>query len=181
MTQTVAIKIKETQGNEQSVKTVNFEIDSITLKQFTSLLAHVKDLLVHLKDEGSLMDLFNDLLSSDEAQKWLSGDKNPEDITTNQVTDIMAASESNFIVTLVNSFESIAIQLPDQAINILATLSGIPKATLEEQQLEKVLEILDAVVEVNDLNRLFERLKKSLGATVQKYKFLQKRREATAQ
>ncbi len=180
MPQTVSINIRETQGKDKIVRQENYDINPINLAQFTTLLKHVKDLLVYLKNEGSLMDLFSELLTTEEAQKWLSSE-NPEEVTTEQVTNIMADSDKNFIMTLVQSFEGLVMNVPELAVNMLVSLSGIPKDKLEQQELEKVLEILDAVVEVNDLEKLFSRLKKSLGATAQKYKFLTKARQATAE
>lgn len=177
---TVSINIPEIQGDSKVIRQENYEITPIKLNQFTALLKHVKDLLVYLKEEGSLMDLFSELLTTDEAKKWLSSE-NPEEVTTEQVTNLMADSDKNFIITLVQSFEGLVMNVPDLAVNILVSLSGIPREKLEQQELEKVFEVLDAVVEVNDLEKLFDRLKKSLGATARKYKFLTKARQATAE
>ena len=50
---------------------------------------------------------------------------------------------------------------------------------LNEQDIERALDVYDAIIAENDLELLIERLKKSLGATLTAIKFLNKRREAT--
>lgn len=64
---------------------------------------------------------------------------------------------------LVGSFETIAVTLPEQAMKILSTLSGIPEDVLKEQAIEEMCDIFDAIVKENDFDNMKYRLKKSFG------------------
>lgn len=64
---------------------------------------------------------------------------------------------------LVGAFETIAVTLPEQALKILSSLSGIPEDVLREQGIEEICDVFDAIVAENDFNRLSDRVKKSFG------------------
>jgi hypothetical protein len=167
---TVTLKFK----SEEGTKKVQHEIERIKLYQFTDTIKIVKDILVEMNQDGSLKEFFETAFAENpEAVKDL------KKLDEKAVEEMAAELDNRFLVKAVESFQTLAATLPDKAFQLLATLSGIKKEDLEQQDLFDVLDIFDAVVEVNDIEALVNRLKKSLGATINGLKFLQKRREAT--
>lgn len=89
------------------------------------------------------------------------------------------ASDDRFKEGLFGSFHILLIQLPEQAIKLLSVASGIEEDVLGEQELEVGLDVFDALIEVNDVIALKDRLKKSFDSAQSNLKFLTKRRKAT--
>ena len=165
----VTVKIsEETANGEVTIRKV--EIERIKLFQFTSTIKIVKDILVALNEQGALKDLLETTFSDPSKAAGLD---------QAQVEEMMTQLDNKFMINAVEAFKELAVSLPDKFIELVAVLSGIDKDTLNKQDLFDVLDVFDAIVEVNDLDALFTRLKKSLGATVSKLKFLQVRKEAT--
>jgi hypothetical protein len=169
----VTLTAEEKQGDKLVVTTEDFEIRKIKLKQFTQTLSHVKDIMKALGEDDNLKSLIT--------QATGGGPElyDAEGMTEAQVEELMKKADTDFILKAIGAFEQVAVILPDHAIALLATLSGIDKAKLEEQDLEVVLDIMDAVLVVNDIEALIQRVKKSFGQTIGKLKFLQVRKEVT--
>jgi len=169
----ITLTVEHQDGDKTVYTTEQYEIRKMKLKQFTQTLNHVKDIMKSLSDDDNLKSLISQA----------TGDKIPvydaEGMTEAQVEEMMQKADTDFIMKAIGAFEQVAVTLPDHAIALLATLSGIDKAKLEEQDLVTVLDIMDTVLEVNDIELLVQRIKKSFGQTIGKLKFLQVRKEAT--
>ncbi|QFG05693.1 tail assembly chaperone [Bacillus phage 035JT001] len=160
MTRTVTLKIKTTEGDQKITKTVSHEIEKITLAQFTGVFFHVKRILKTLQENGAVAELLESVFGEE-------GDKlsleTAGDLTQEEIEAKLKAADNQFIVKMVESFETIAIQLPQEAIGLIATISGIEKDVLEQQELAKAFEVFEAVLEVNDIEELVATIKKVFG------------------
>lgn len=80
---------------------------------------------------------------------------------------------------LTGGFELLLMELPEQAFKLLSVMSGIEHKVLMAQKVEDVFDIYDAILEVNDIEALIERGKKSLAVTRKRTSWLKKVRTAT--
>jgi hypothetical protein len=79
--------------------------------------------------------------------------------------------DQDVITKAVNSFETLAVHLPEHAFKLLGIVSRIKTEVLETQEFERVFEIYDTVLEVNNIEELINRAKKSLSLTQTMFKF----------
>jgi DNA-binding response OmpR family regulator len=170
---TVTLKVPQMVDGEKVIKKVQHDIEPIKLFQFTKTLAAVKDILNALNEDGTVAEFFETTFA---AQPELKDGK----IDEKAIEEMTKQADNQFLVNAIKSFESLAVRVPDKAFELLAVLSGIEREVLDQQDILDVLDIYDAVLEANDIEGLITRLKKSLGATIGKMKFLQKRKQATA-
>lgn len=154
---------------EDGTKNIKHEIEKIKLFQFMTTITIVKDILKEVSEDETLKGLF-----------FSDKDEVPTDLSPEQIEEHVKNLDKQFIEKAIGSFQTLAVSLPEKAVELLSCLSGVEEDVLKQQELFDVFEIFDAVVEVNDIDALIGRIKKSLGATVGKLKFLQKRKEATA-
>jgi len=145
---------------EGVTETIPFEIEKLGLLNFAKAMKALNEIVDVLAKNPALAELFEDIFLSE-------GDSDE-------------GSDRKFLNALVQSAETLLVHLPDQAINLLAVFSGIKREVLEQQAVEDIFDVYDAILEVNDIERLSERAKKSLAATKTKMAFLRKAREATA-
>lgn len=150
----INLKIK----NGNSTETIQHEVEPINLFQFKNAMKILKDIVDELRRE----DLLQPLLDGIDGSEAAPGEENQA-----------------MIAYLAGAFEMLMIEIPDHALHLLATLSGIDYETLMAQKLEDAFEIYDAVLEVNDIEKLVERGKKSLAVTKSRTAFLQKVTAAT--
>lgn len=168
----ITLKVKEVKDGEVTIRKIQHEVERIKLYQFTSTIKIVKDILVELNEQGALKDLLETAFAADP--------KENKELDETKVEEMLTQLDNKFMIGAIEAFKELAVSIPDKFFELVSVLSGIEQKILNEQDLFDVLDIFDSIVEVNDLNALFTRLKKSLGATVNSLKFLQKRKEATA-
>lgn len=150
MATTVQLKRKDDQGN---VKIENFEIDEIVLDQYIEMMKVVNGILAELKGNESLLELL-DFIGQGENQE--------EDENGNKISKEL---DDSFVLAVVNSFESLTIKMPEHAIQLVSTLSGISVDILKKQKMAVVMDIYDAIIQENDIEKLLNRVKKSLALT----------------
>ena len=153
MSTQITLKIKDEKGNIQKRQ---HESEDINLLQFEQMLEVVKDIFVQLQDNKSLKQLFIDFFNDNE----LSSE------------ELEQAKDIRMIQSLISSFETLAFHMPQQAIRLISVLSGIEINILQQQKMLDVFDIYDAVIEENDLEKLWKRTKKSLAATKVKMSFI---------
>jgi hypothetical protein len=127
----------------------HYIIRPLKLKQVKELAKTANGIVSELSANGTIKGLADQLLS-EEAQ----------DVVIDQ----------QLVMSLIGSFETFAVKMPEEATNVLSVLSGVEVEVLDEQELEKVLEVYEAVLEVNDIEKLVERLKKSFNLTMGRFK-----------
>lgn len=82
-----------------------------------------------------------------------------------ELTDVNVASMMKTVEyarqELLSALSELLSDMPDTVMEILANATGIKKETLGRQDFDTFMDVLDAAVEVNDLQALMNRIKKS--------------------
>ncbi len=152
----VTLKVKK----DNTVETIQHEIESINLLQFQKSLKIIKEVLDIVQKDESLKNLLVGAIES-------ASNDDEEELDT------------RFLASAVEAFEVLLINIPEKAFELLAAMSGIGYDTLMSQKAEDVFDIYDAILEVNDIEKLFKRAKKSLAVTKAMTSFLKKSKKAT--
>jgi hypothetical protein len=148
MSTTIQLKIKDDQGN---TKVENHEIEEIRLDQYIGMMRVVNDILKELKGNEGLLDLLNYVGAGD------------DEAPTKEL-------DQAFVVNIINSFDALAVRMPEKAINLLSVVSGIKSEALNKQTMSTIMDVYDAVISENDIEKLMNRAKKSLALTKSKIK-----------
>lgn len=144
----IQMKIKDESGN---IKAENHEIEEIRLDQYIGMMKVINDILKELKGNEGLIDLLNYIGAGD---------------------DTAPAKEMDqaFVVNIINSFDVLAVRMPEKAINLLSVVSGIKSEALNKQTMTTIMDVYDAIISENDIEKLINRAKKSLALTKSKIK-----------
>lgn len=150
----------ETGGNDIVSKTIK----PLKLRQLNKTLAIVLDIVKVLQEDDSLKDLFGNYFNEEEKKK-VSIDELAE--LSDEELDEMeekekAEKDARFMEAMFKAAEKLMVKLPDQTLELLAALSNIDLELLEEQEIEFVFPLVEAIIEVNDMQKLIERGKQSL-------------------
>lgn len=145
----VTVVYKDEKGAEQKEQ---HSVEALNLLQFQELMKVIKDIFTKVDQDKQLKELFKELFDSEE-------DDEQADIA--------------FVAKLTGSFETLAVYLPEQAFKLLSILSGVKYDVLVQQKAIDAMDIYDAVIEENDIEKLWKRAKKSLAATKAKLTFIQ--------
>ncbi len=146
---------ENTENEKIVVEDETFVIKKAKFIQLTKLMSTVTDIVKEVKtneDLKGLLGAFNQQVDREDEEE-------------------VRKVEMDIISKAVEAFPTLAIKLPEQALEILSTLSRIDKEVLEEQELESILEVYDAVLEENNIQEIIERAKKSLALTTAKFNF----------
>lgn len=146
----VNLKIKE----DNTVQTVQHEIEEVNLLQITSALKVIKEIIEIAEQDNGLKNLFVELFEQE-------GNEDEEALVA-------------IFKSAAGAFDALLVNIPDKAIELLAVLANVEQATLMQQKPIDVMDIYDAVLEVNDMEKLVERGKKSLAATKKLSKIFKK-------
>lgn len=155
MVRKISLPIEKTENEKTVIENVTYEIKKAKFIQLTKLMSTVTDIIKEVKTNDDLKSLFS----------AFSQEVNHED------EEAVRKVEMDIISKSVEAFPTIAVKLPEQALEILSALSRINKEVLEEQELENILEVYDAVLEENNIQEIIERAKKSLTLTTTKFNF----------
>jgi hypothetical protein len=89
----------------------------------------------------------------------------------------------DFATNVMGAIDVLLMEVPEKVFELMSVLSGIEYDVFMQQKPEDVFDIYDAIIEVNDIERLVNRAKKSLRLTAAQKKVMnlfQKKSEATA-
>ncbi len=159
--QKISLKIKDKEKN--SVTTEQFEIEEVNLRQVTKTIKIVKDVIGLAQEDEDLKGLLSELFDSAE-QQVVKGAK----------TEAETEEEfgQNITQHLTGAIDVLLMEIPDKVVELLAVLSDIEVDTLMEQKAEEVLDVYDAIIQVNDIDKLIARGKKSLKLTKSQVKVM---------
>ncbi|MTW85627.1 hypothetical protein F3157_08120 [Virgibacillus dakarensis] len=150
----VNLKIKE----DESVTTVQHDIEEMNIIQITKAIKKIKEIFDIAQKDQNLQALLVDVF--DESQK----------------ADEDKAAESEFgqriIANAIGALDVLLMEIPDKALELLSILSGIDYETFVQQKAMDVFDIYDAIIQVNDIDQLIKRAKKSLALTKAQTKFM---------
>ncbi|MUK89157.1 hypothetical protein GMD78_12315 [Ornithinibacillus sp. L9] len=144
----IALKIKK----DNVVETIQHEIEELDLIQISETLKVINDIFILAQKDEGLQALLEEAF--DTAQEQGVEAENMDDETSARL----------FKATL-GAFETLLLRIPEQAFKLLSVLSGIELEKLMTQKVEVVFDIYDAILEVNDMDKLIKRAKKSLAVT----------------
>lgn len=155
----ITLKHKQIIEGETIVKSENFEIEEIDGQQFQDAMVILKEVLAMAEKEPAIKALFEGF-ALEESEDELSADE-------------------KFLTLIMSGFEVLLVNVPEIAFRLLSVLSGIDLKTVKEQKILIHFDIFDAIMEVNDFEKLIARAKKSLAVTKAKMSFLKVVKTAT--
>jgi len=141
----VNLKVKE----DNTVQTIQHEVEELSIRQVTNSIKTVKGIIDIIQEDQHLQVLLVEMFESQQDDEEKSDDDFGQVVLKNAV----------------GAMDVLLMELPDKALELLAILSGIEHDTLMEQKAEDVFDIYDAVIQVNDIEKLIKRAKKSLALT----------------
>jgi hypothetical protein len=155
MSKSINLVIEKTENGETTTKTVSHEVKKLNVLQFKQVMSTIKDISKEVSEDESLKELFGALTNMQQMENEEGEQKLDQDVITKAI----------------NSFETLAVNLPEHAFKLLSIVSKVKVEVLEEQTLERALDIYDTVLEVNNIEELINRAKKSLSLTQTMFKF----------
>ncbi|POD46289.1 hypothetical protein BKM15_25960 [Pseudomonas syringae pv. syringae] len=158
---TINLKIKDEQGNVQNKQ---HEVEALNGFQFEAVMKVVNSIMKEMQQDQSLKGLFSSVFGEEDIKE----------------VDL-AKLNTDLLLNAVNSFETLFVKMPSRAYELLSALSDVDVHTLKSQKFEDTLNIYDAILMENDVERLVNRIKKSLALTQGKMKFLNLVKKATGQ
>lgn len=161
------------------------DIKPVTIKKmkfeaFHQVLAIVNDIYGILQQDAALKMLFEEIFQGEPPIDEEVLATFTEEERTQMKKDRQLEAERRFIQGLMGAFPLLTVHLPLQATALLVAMTGVDEKELKEQDFDVVLDVYDACIEVNKIEALVDRVKKSLDATKQALAFMSKRRQATA-
>lgn len=82
-------------------------------------------------------------------------------------------SEDFNVFSIMDAVGFLLEEVPDRLTEMVAIMSGINRFTVEHQDMETYFDLIEAVLEVNDIERIVERVKKLYGQMGKTFSFLQ--------
>lgn len=153
----VTLKIKK----ENNVEAVQHEIESLTIEQFQESMGVIKEVFEIVQSNEALKAMFDQFFKDDEL-------------------DDKELSIDLILQYAIGAYDLLLINIPDQAVRLISAMSGIKLDVLKKQKLEDFYDFYDAVLEENDIEKLYKRGKLSLATTKIKLSFAKKLKKATA-
>lgn len=141
----VNLKVK----NGETTETQQHEIEEVNIIQVTSAIKIIKEILESARDNENIEQILDDLFN--EAQENLD----------------MEAAEfgMRMLRKALGALDTLFVEVPEKTIELLSVLSGIEYDILIQQKAVDAFDIYDSVIEVNDMEKLIKRAKKSLALT----------------
>jgi phage terminase small subunit len=141
----VNLKIKQ----DNTVETVQHEIEDANILQITQAVKVIKDIFVLAQENEQIQALIQELAG--EAQNNL--DESAEKLGMTMLKRAIGA------------MDVLLVEVPEKVLELLSALSDIEYDTLIKQKPDEVFDIYDAIIQVNDIEQLVKRAKKSLALT----------------
>ena len=162
------VTLKTIEGNKEVSET--FEIKPMNVFQVMRLSKEINNLLSDIKGNEHLKNALNNYFEQSAENKEKNNaaiekaQAEGRDVLAEQIystRDTISQVGGDFINDVLGSLEILLSDAPETLTELIATASNIDSNVVKSQDLYVFLDIFDAVVEVNDVNKLVERLKKS--------------------
>ncbi|MCJ1757913.1 hypothetical protein MT409_01215 [Mammaliicoccus sciuri] len=165
------VEIKTYDGNK--IVTENVEIKEMNILQIKRVSRELNKLVkdintnAHLK---SAVDTFfakrNEINEEnrrlyEEALEKAKSDDDKVNVFQYDGSEAFKRAGAQFFKDVLGSFEIVLENAPDSLQNLISQASNINADVIGQQNVYTFLDIIDAVIEVNDIPKLIERLKKS--------------------
>ncbi|HAL08912.1 MAG TPA: hypothetical protein DCO67_02970 [Staphylococcus sp.] len=160
------VEIKTYEGNKQV--TENVEIKEMNIFQIKRVAKELNKLVKDVNTNEHLknaLDAFfakrNEIVEENRRlyeEAIAKGEKEAFQFSESEAFKQVGAQ---FFKDILGSFELVLENAPDSLHNLISQASNINVEVLGQQNVYTFLDVIDAVVEVNDIPKLIERLKKS--------------------
>lgn len=152
------------------------EAEQITVKklrfrQFNRVFSCVAEILESVEQHPELRDVVVDIFNPKPFEPSNYVGFSPEELKEEEKKFIHARG-IKMAQSVLTSFHVLLRVLPEQAAELLSAMTRIDKELLLDQEYDTVLDVLDATVEVNDLEELVVRGKQSFGTVKKAVNFL---------
>ncbi len=144
----INLKIKD--GN--TTQTEQYEIEEINILQMTRAIKVVKNVLDIVRKDEHLQSVLEEIFS--EANQEDGEEKSAEEFFT-----------QDFAGNIVGALDVLLMEVPEKIFELMSVLSGIDYEVFMQQKPDEVFDIYDAILEVNDIEKLVKRAKKSFRLT----------------
>lgn len=171
--------VKIERRTDKGVNIENVEIHKMSMIQMTKVAKGISEVVKFVNKNDKLQNVFKQFNETrqevkDEATEYYKAEKkkgkkdeNIEDYDIGAETFGRAGAKAwNDILAVISD---LLYEVPETIVDIIANASGISKEDVEAQDAITFLDIFDAIVEVNDINAIIERVKK-LNGTFKKIK-----------
>lgn len=164
-------KVTVTEKLKDGAKTTDVEIEKMDMYQMLKVSKDISKVVnfINANDKvGKIMKHYNQAKDDvnklyqeqyNEQKKQKIAEKDMQLVNVNETAFVKALEYGR--VELLDGLSEMLVELPSTVFDILATASGISKEILEKQNFDTFMDVVDATVEVNDLQAIVNRIKKS--------------------
>ncbi|CAG7913326.1 hypothetical protein SSCS72_01122 [Mammaliicoccus sciuri] len=165
------VEIKTYEGNK--LVTENVEIKEMNILQIKRVSKELNNLVKEINTNDHLksaLDTFfakrneineeNRRLYEEAVEKAKDGD-DKVNVFQYDGSEALKRAGAQFFKDVLGSFEILLENAPDSLHNLISLSSNIKADVIGQQNIYTFLDIIDAIIEVNDIPKLIERLKKS--------------------
>lgn len=152
-------------------------IKKMKFRHFNRVLNIVTGIADIVADSPDLQELISELFQSEPFDKDQYPDATPEELEAHEL-EYKTQRERRFMASMVGSFRVLLGHLPDQMLELLAAVAAIDLDLMLDQEIEAGFDVLDAVLEVNNMEELYERGKLSLQTGKKAFAWISKPKKA---
>lgn len=144
----INLKIKD--GN--TTQTEQYEIEEINIIQMTQAIKVIKEIFDVARKDEHLLAVLEEIF--EETQREDGEEKSAEEFFTQK-----------FAGNLLGALDVLLMEVPEKVFELMSVLSGVEYDVFVQQKPDEVFDIYDAILEVNDIEKLVKRAKKSFRLT----------------
>ena len=164
----VQVTLKTYENNKEVSETFNIkEMNAFQIKRLAKEInGLLKDINGNQHFKNALNNFFDKSAENKEhnAKVFKKAREEGRDVLEGEVyklQDTLAQVGGELVTDIMGSMEILLSDAPETATELLSIASNIDAKTLDAQDPITFLDIFDAVVEINDIEKIVERLKKS--------------------
>lgn len=167
----VQVEIKTYEGNK--LVTENVEIKEMNILQIKRVSRELNKLVKDINTNDHLKSAVDTFFAKrneineenrrlyEEAFEKAKSDDDKVNVFQYDGSEAFKRAGAQFFKDVLGSFEIVLENAPDSLQNLISQASNINADVIGQQNVYTFLDIIDAVIEVNDIPKLIERLKKS--------------------
>ncbi len=165
------VEIKTYEGNK--LVTENVEIKEMNILQIKRVSRELNKLVKDINTNDHLKSALDTFFAKrneineenrrlyEEALEKAKSDDDKVNVFQYDGSEAFKRAGAQFFKDVLGSFEIVLENAPDSLQNLISQASNINADVIGQQNVYTFLDIIDAVIEVNDIPKLIERLKKS--------------------
>lgn len=122
-------------------------ISKMKVKQLKKALKKIQEIVKFLKESDSTSDLMD----------YFLGAEAPD--LENEDPEAVLKEDKEFLEKILGAMTVLFNQIPDEITELIAVISGIDEEVIDEQEMDTLFDIVEAIVTENDLKALISRAK----------------------